>query len=151
MSSFTSSILTLCPAMVYRVVWTRHHFISVISTLRHIQSVLWSSQYCILLSTNTVTMTYTTHIHTVPYVQGDKPFKAYQQVIEERPLAAVQIILAIFAVEALGQFNQVPWHTPQPWRTPPQHITPLYTMKHDTKLHHTPSTRYCLRSKIKSI
>lgn len=45
------------------------------------------------------------YIHT--YVQGDKPFKAYQQVIEERPLAAVQIILAIFAVEALGQFNQV--------------------------------------------
>ena len=41
------------------------------------------------------------------YVQGDKPFKAYQQVIEERPLAAVQILLAIFAVEALGQFNQV--------------------------------------------
>ena len=39
--------------------------------------------------------------------QGDKPFKAYQQVIEERPLAVVQILLAIFAVEALGQFNQV--------------------------------------------
>jgi hypothetical protein len=39
--------------------------------------------------------------------QGDKPFKALQQVIEERPLAAAQIILAIFAVEALGQFNQV--------------------------------------------
>jgi hypothetical protein len=28
-------------------------------------------------------------------------------VIAERPLAAVQIVLAIFAVEALGQFNQV--------------------------------------------
>ena len=27
--------------------------------------------------------------------------------IAERPLAAVQIVLAIFAVEALGQFNQV--------------------------------------------
>lgn len=27
--------------------------------------------------------------------------------IQERPLAAVQIIFAIFAVEALGQFNQV--------------------------------------------
>jgi hypothetical protein len=39
--------------------------------------------------------------------QGDKPFKAYQQVLAERPLAAVQILLAIFAVEALGQFNQV--------------------------------------------
>ena len=39
--------------------------------------------------------------------QGDKPFKAYQQVITERPLAALQIVLAIFAVEALGQFNQV--------------------------------------------
>jgi hypothetical protein len=47
------------------------------------------------------------YTHTILYVQGDKPFKAYQQVIEERPLAAVQIILAIFAVEALGQFNQV--------------------------------------------
>lgn len=30
-----------------------------------------------------------------------------EQVLQERPLAAVQIILAIFAVEALGQFNQV--------------------------------------------
>ena len=47
------------------------------------------------------------HIRYTLLVQGDKPFKAYQQVIEERPLAAVQIILAIFAVEALGQFNQV--------------------------------------------
>ena len=46
--------------------------------------------------------------HPAPYLpQGDKPFKAYQQVIAERPLAAVQIVLAIFAVEALGQFNQV--------------------------------------------
>lgn len=41
------------------------------------------------------------------HIQGDKPFAAYQQVITERPLAAFQIILAIFAVEALGQFNQV--------------------------------------------
>jgi hypothetical protein len=39
--------------------------------------------------------------------QGDKPFKALEQVLQDRPLAAVQIILAIFAVEALGQFNQV--------------------------------------------
>mmetsp|Transcript_1637 Transcript_1637/g.1708 ORF Transcript_1637/g.1708 Transcript_1637/m.1708 type:complete len:204 (-) Transcript_1637:144-755(-) len=39
--------------------------------------------------------------------QGDKPFKALEQIFHERPLAAVQIILAIFAVEALGQFNQV--------------------------------------------
>jgi len=39
--------------------------------------------------------------------QGDKPFKALEQVLAERPLAAVQIILAIFAVEAFGQFNQV--------------------------------------------
>ena len=30
-----------------------------------------------------------------------------EQVFQERPLAAVQILLAIFAVEALGQFNQV--------------------------------------------
>jgi hypothetical protein len=28
----------------------------------------------------------------------------------ERPLAAFQIILAIFAVEALGQFNQVAYN-----------------------------------------
>lgn len=40
-------------------------------------------------------------------MQGDKPFRALQTVFTERPLAAVQIILAIFAVEALGQFNQV--------------------------------------------
>jgi len=39
--------------------------------------------------------------------QGDKPLKALQQVCEQRPEAAVQIILAIFAAETLGQFNQV--------------------------------------------
>ena len=38
---------------------------------------------------------------------GDKPFKAFEQVVAERPLAAVQIIGFIFAAEALGQFNQV--------------------------------------------
>ena len=40
-------------------------------------------------------------------MKGDKPFKAVAKVFEERPLAAVQILLAIFACEALGQFNQV--------------------------------------------
>ncbi len=40
-------------------------------------------------------------------LKGDKPFKAFSQVVSERPLAAVQIIGFIFAVEALGQFNQV--------------------------------------------
>jgi hypothetical protein len=40
-------------------------------------------------------------------VQGDKPIQAFNQVITERPLAAFQIFLAIFAVEAFGQFNQV--------------------------------------------
>lgn len=40
-------------------------------------------------------------------VNGDKPFAALNTMISERPLAAAQIILAIFAVEALGQFNQV--------------------------------------------
>jgi hypothetical protein len=39
--------------------------------------------------------------------KGDKPFEALQQVYAERPLAFAQIVLAIFAVEALGQFNQV--------------------------------------------
>jgi light-harvesting complex I chlorophyll a/b binding protein 1 len=39
--------------------------------------------------------------------QGDKPFKALEQVCSDRPLAMVQIVLAIFACEALGQFNQV--------------------------------------------
>jgi len=39
--------------------------------------------------------------------QGDKPLKALQQVCEQRPEAAVQIILAIFAAETLGQYNQV--------------------------------------------
>lgn len=43
----------------------------------------------------------------VKSLSGDKPFKALQKVLEERPLAAVQIIGFIFAVEALGQFNQV--------------------------------------------
>jgi hypothetical protein len=33
--------------------------------------------------------------------------KALEQVCSERPSAAIQIILAIFACEALGQFNQV--------------------------------------------
>lgn len=41
------------------------------------------------------------------HIQGDKPFKALETVISDRPLAAAQILLAIFAVEALGQFNQV--------------------------------------------
>jgi hypothetical protein len=41
------------------------------------------------------------------FSQGDKPFKALTQVLSERPLAGVQIILAIFACEAFGQFNQV--------------------------------------------
>ena len=39
--------------------------------------------------------------------QGDKPFAALQQVLNERPLAAVQIIGFIFAAEAFGQFQQV--------------------------------------------
>jgi hypothetical protein len=47
------------------------------------------------------------HLTNAHYYQGDKPFKALEQIFHERPLAAVQIILAIFAVEALGQFNQV--------------------------------------------
>ena len=41
------------------------------------------------------------------FSEGNKPFKALEQVFQERPLAGVQVILAIFAVEALGQFNQV--------------------------------------------
>jgi hypothetical protein len=41
------------------------------------------------------------------FSEGDKPYKALAQVWEQRPLAAAQILLAIFAVEALGQFNQV--------------------------------------------
>jgi Chlorophyll A-B binding protein len=40
-------------------------------------------------------------------INGDKPFAAAATVFNERPLAAAQILLAIFAVEALGQFNQV--------------------------------------------
>ena len=41
------------------------------------------------------------------FSEGDKPFKALAQVSEQRPLAVAQILLAIFAVEALGQFKQV--------------------------------------------
>ena len=40
------------------------------------------------------------------FSEGSKPFDALNRVIAERPLAAIQIGLAIFAVEALGQFNQ---------------------------------------------
>lgn len=39
--------------------------------------------------------------------QGDKPFQALNTFLTERPLAAAQILLAVFAVEAFGQFNQV--------------------------------------------
>jgi len=51
-----------------------------------------------------------TYYVTLPdpvFSQGEKPFAALQQVFSERPLAAVQILLAIFALEALGQFNQI--------------------------------------------
>ncbi|KAJ1411513.1 chlorophyll a/b-binding protein domain-containing protein [Ochromonadaceae sp. CCMP2298] len=41
------------------------------------------------------------------FSNGDKPLKAMEKVFSERPLAAIQILLAIFAVEAFGQFNQV--------------------------------------------
>ena len=41
------------------------------------------------------------------FLKGDKPFKALSTVFSERPGAAAQILLAIFAVEAIGQFNQV--------------------------------------------
>jgi len=47
------------------------------------------------------------------FSEGNKPLKAVEQVISERPLAAVQIIGFIFACEALGQFQQV-----QPGREP---------------------------------
>jgi len=46
-------------------------------------------------------------LNLIYYFQGDKPFQAFNQVITDRPLAAFQIFLAIFAVEAFGQFNQV--------------------------------------------
>jgi light-harvesting complex I chlorophyll a/b binding protein 1 len=41
------------------------------------------------------------------FSQSEKPLKALEQVATERPGAAIQIILAIFAAEAFGQFNQV--------------------------------------------
>lgn len=41
------------------------------------------------------------------FSEGSKPLKALEQVVAERPLAAVQILGFIFAAEALGQFNQV--------------------------------------------
>jgi len=47
------------------------------------------------------------HLGDPVFSQGDKPIQAFNQVITERPLAAFQIFLAIFAVEAFGQFNQV--------------------------------------------
>lgn len=51
------------------------------------------------------------HFYTLPdasgvFSAGDRPFEALNKVVNERPLAAIQIGLAIFAVEALGQFNQ---------------------------------------------
>ena len=53
----------------------------------------------------------TQHFYTLPdesgvFSAGDRPFEALNKVVAERPLAAIQIGLAIFAVEALGQFNQ---------------------------------------------
>jgi hypothetical protein len=47
------------------------------------------------------------HLPDAVFSQSDKPFAALNQVLADRPLAAVQIVFAIFAVEALGQFNQV--------------------------------------------
>ena len=41
------------------------------------------------------------------FSQGDKPLKALEQVFNDRPLAAVQVIGFIFAAEVMGQFNQV--------------------------------------------
>ena len=41
------------------------------------------------------------------FSQSEKPIKAIEQVASERPLAAFQILLAIFAVEAFGQFQQI--------------------------------------------
>lgn len=41
------------------------------------------------------------------FSEGDKPLKALEQVVSERPLAAAQILFFIFVAEALGQFNQV--------------------------------------------
>jgi hypothetical protein len=51
------------------------------------------------------------HFYTLPdasgvFSAGDRPIEALNKVVAERPLAAIQIGLAIFAVEALGQFNQ---------------------------------------------
>ena len=50
--------------------------------------------------------TYYYRLNDPVFSEGDNPFKALSQVYSERPIAAVQIILAIFAVEALGQKNQ---------------------------------------------
>lgn len=41
------------------------------------------------------------------FSEGKKPLAALGKVCAERPLAAVQIVLAIFAVEAFGQFKQI--------------------------------------------
>ena len=41
------------------------------------------------------------------FSQSEKPIKAIEQVCAERPLAGFQILLAIFAVEAFGQFQQI--------------------------------------------
>jgi len=51
--------------------------------------------------------TYYYRLNDPVFSEGDNPFKALSQVYAERPIAAVQIILAIFAVEALGQKNQL--------------------------------------------
>jgi len=40
------------------------------------------------------------------FQQGDKPFKALEQVLSDRPAAAIQIVLAIAAVEAIGVKKQ---------------------------------------------
>ncbi len=44
--------------------------------------------------------------------QSEKPIKAIEQVCADRPLAGFQILLAIFAVEAFGQFQQIQTNVP---------------------------------------
>ena len=65
-----------------------------------------------MLATLGIISQYYIQLPDAVFSQGDKPFGALQQVLSDRPLAAAQILLAIFAVEALGQQRQTQTNEP---------------------------------------
>lgn len=70
-------------------------------------SELKHGRICMLATLGLITQHYT-HLPDPSGVfsQGDNALAALNKVVSERPLAAIQILLAIFALEALGQWRQ---------------------------------------------